>query len=166
MKPTQANRVSKPRRLLQIAGWTASLGLVLFHVWLFAGRLREASLTPEALLRWVLGASLLGLALYFRRRGLSMLRGRPAIVFWVLALLLHIGPMQMPAIHEPVPELLSLLPWGLAAPLVAAFLVQRAASHSAAPQWARQRRRTILSTRLETVPPLALRFSPRPPPAA
>lgn len=166
MKPTQANRVSKPRRLLQVAGWTVSVGLVLFHVWLFAGRLREASLTPEALLRWVLGAALLGLALYFRRRGLSVLRGRPAIVFWVLALLLHLGPLQMPAIHEPVPEILSLLPWGLAAPMIAALLVQRAASRIAGPRWARERRRTSLSTALESAPLLALRFSPRPPPAA
>jgi hypothetical protein len=166
MKPLKAQRVSRVRRLLRVSGWIASLGLILFHVWLFAGRLREASLTAESLLRWILGAALLTLALYFRRRGLSLVRGRPAIVFWVLALLLHLGPLPVPAIHEPVPELMSLLPWSLAAPLVAALLVHRYASRAAVPQWARERRRTIPAARWNSVAPLALRFSPRPPPAA
>jgi hypothetical protein len=166
MKPPKAQPVSKVRRLLRVSGWIAALGLILFHAWLFAGRLREASLTAESLLRWMFGAALLALALYFRRRGLSLVRGRPAIVFWVLALLLHLGPLPVPAIHEPVPELMSLLPWGLAAPLFAALLVHRFASRATVPQWARELRRAIHSARWNAVPPLALRFSPRPPPAA
>lgn len=151
---------------LRLAGWIATVVLVGFHAWLFAGRVRDASLTdPEVQMRWVLAAALLGLALFFQRRGLSLLRGRPAIVFWVLALLLHIGPIPLPATLEPVNALLVALPWALAAPFVA-LLARRFAARSAAPQHYGSRRSESPRPRHASLLVRSPRFSPRPPPAA
>ncbi len=168
-KKVMTNSASSPgrwlRRGLRLVGWIATIALVGFHAWLFAGRLRDASLTqPEVQLRWALAAALLGLALFFRRRGLSLLRGRPAIVFWLLALLLHLGPVPLPATLGPVTGLLVALPWALAAPLVA--LLGRRFARSMAPQYRRSHRREAPRARHASLLVRSPRSSPRPPPAA
>ena len=56
---------------------------------------------------------LLGVACAFHRRGLSLVRGRSAVVFWVLVLLLHLGPLPMPATSE-APHGVAALPLALA----------------------------------------------------
>ena len=158
-----SSRESAWPRSLRAVGYAAVLGLVGFHAWLFAGRLRDASIRePEVLLRWLLAAALLGLALVFKRRGHSIVRGRSAIVFWVLALLLHVGPLPVPAVSEAPGALV--LPLALAAPFVIGLLAGLALPLGARlhRQWTR---RPVRSFHDGALTPLALRFAPRPPPA-
>jgi len=154
------------RRALRVAGWLGTLALVGYHVYLFAGRLRDASLArPEVGLRWAMALALVGLAVVFRHRGLSVWRGKPAIVFWVLALLLHLGPLPMPALSEPLAPLLTALPWGLAASL-ATLVLAAARRRPDAARWRHAQRRETPPPPFASIPPLARRLSPRPPPAA
>ena len=94
MLRTASPRRTPPRRLLAAAGSLAGGALVLFHLWLFAGRLGDLSIVrPEVLASW-LGSAALGLfALWLKRRGQSLLGGRSGLVFWLLVLLLHVGPI-------------------------------------------------------------------------
>jgi hypothetical protein len=142
-----------------------ALALVGFHVWLFAGRLRDATIRePEVLLRWILAAALLGVAYGFRRRGLSIVRGRSAIIFWVLALLLHLGPLPMPAISEAPHGLLGALQLAIAAPFLIALLAGLLLPRAARPSCTRALHVRV-SRQREAIASLALRFAPRPPPA-
>jgi len=158
-----SSRASAKPRALRVAGYCAAVGLVGYHAWLFAGRLRDASIRePEVLLRWLLAVGLLGLAVAFQRRGHSVVRGRSAIVFWGLALLLHIGPLPVPVVHE-APGALA-FPLALAAPFLIAVLAALTAPLRARPheEWVR---RSVFSFHGGALAPLALRFAPRPPPA-
>jgi peptidoglycan/LPS O-acetylase OafA/YrhL len=149
---------------LRVAGYLAAVALVGYHAWLFAGRLRDASIRePEVLLRWLLAVGLLGLAVAFQRRGHSVVRGRSAIVFWGLALLLHIVPLPVPVVSE-APSALA-LPLALAAPFLIAVLASLTAPLRGRPfdEWLR---RSVLPFLGGALAPLALRFAPRPPPAA
>jgi hypothetical protein len=96
------------RRILATSG--ALLGA--FHVWLFASQLWEGQLADLTLvLRWGIAIGLVAALLDLRRRGRSMLRGRPAIAIWVLAALLH-GPAlaRDPATTTPaLPEVATTL---------------------------------------------------------
>ena len=87
-------RRSPLRRLLSAAGALVGGALALFHLWLFAGRLGDLSIVrPEVLASW-LGSAALGLfALWLKRRGHALLSGRSGLVFWLLVLLLHVGPI-------------------------------------------------------------------------
>lgn len=166
MRSTASPAGNWTRVILRCAGWIATLGLVLFHLRLFVGRLRDATLSkPEVQARWLLAVALLGLAVWFRRRGLSLWRGRPAVVFWLLALLLHLGPLPLPATAEPVSGLLAALPWALAAPLLA-LLGRRFAERSATPQHRRWPRSEPPRPRHPSLLARSPRFSPRPPPSA
>ena len=70
----------------------AGAALVLFHLWLFAGRLRDLSITePQVLVSWLGAAALGAIALFLRKRNLPLLRGKSGFVFWALVLLLHLG---------------------------------------------------------------------------
>jgi peptidoglycan/LPS O-acetylase OafA/YrhL len=163
-QPATTRRASERPRGLRAAIYLGAVGLVAYHAWLFTGRLRDASIRePEVLLRWLLAAGLIGLAVAFQRRGHSIVRGRSAIVFWVLALLLHIGPLPAPAVNEAHGALV--LPLALAAPFLIAVFAALAAPLRGRPHhdWIR---RSALSFHDGALAPLALRFAPRPPPAA
>lgn len=93
-RPTKDRRASTRLRRLGIALGAAAAGvLVLFHAMLFAGRLRDLSiLEPGVALQWIATIFLLGFLLYLRRHRISVLRGRSALSFWLVVLLLHLIP--------------------------------------------------------------------------
>ena len=62
-----------------------------FHAGLLGRRLAQAEMDSAVLLRWGAAFLLVAAALWLRRRGVSLLWGRQALVFWVLVLLLHAG---------------------------------------------------------------------------
>jgi hypothetical protein len=155
---------SAPRRA---ARWTlraAGAGLALFHAALLAGRLADDSIAePGVGLRWGLAALLGALAVDLRRRGLPLFHGRSGLVFWLLALLLHVGALPAPS---PVrsEELLLALPAGALAALAAGGLLARAVGSATRPGRAPVRIATAPARR-RAVAPLARRCAPRPPPA-
>lgn len=75
------------RRLLPIL----ALLIAGFHAGLLGRRLAQPELDSAVLLRWSGAILLLAAALSLRRRGVSLLWGRQALVFWLLVLLLHAG---------------------------------------------------------------------------
>jgi hypothetical protein len=76
------------RATLTLAGGA----LALFHLWLFAGRLRDLSIVePRVLAAWLASAALGLFALFLQRRGLPLASGRSGLVFWLCVLLLHVG---------------------------------------------------------------------------
>lgn len=77
--------------------------LVFFHVFLLWRRIADASiLAPRVLLNWLGAVVLLAVLFWLRRRGHSAFRGRGALVFWLLVLLLHAGPDLQPAPGLPL----------------------------------------------------------------
>jgi hypothetical protein len=157
------------RRLLAAAGAL----LALFHVWLFAGQIWDGRLDDLALLlRWLAAAGLaVGLAA-LRRRGLSMVRGRPAATIWLLAALLH-GPALAARVDDGgtlgLPEVAATLSQIAVASVAAIGLGLLAARFRRAPGFAQ--RRTFLRPRdRDRLAAHAAAFlvvlSPRPPPAA
>ncbi|MCZ7651501.1 MAG: hypothetical protein M5U13_10235 [Thermoanaerobaculia bacterium] len=77
-------------------------GLVLLHLGLLWSRLEDLSLwRPEVALRWLGALLLVGAGALHHRRGHSLLRGRGALAFWILVLLLHAG--STPATGRPLP---------------------------------------------------------------
>lgn len=76
--------------ILAYSGATAVVLLAVFHAVLLWERLWDLSIfRPDVALRWGSAGALLGGALWLRSRGVSLLRGRNAGVFWMLVLLLH-----------------------------------------------------------------------------
>ncbi|MGH7856353.1 MAG: hypothetical protein ACREQY_03415, partial [Candidatus Binatia bacterium] len=85
-------RRSGLRTLVRGAATAAGATLVLFHLWLFAGRLRDLSIAePKVLASWLASAALGLLAYFLERRGLPLASGRSGLVFWLLVLLLHLA---------------------------------------------------------------------------
>jgi hypothetical protein len=80
------------RSLVSSLGLTAVTLLVVLHASILWDRVEQGRLSdPGVALRW-LGAAALTIALLaLRRRGVSLLWGRRALVFWLLVLLLHAG---------------------------------------------------------------------------
>jgi hypothetical protein len=148
------------RWMLRVAG----AGLALFHADLFAGRLADASIAePGVGSRWAIAALLGALAFDLRRRGLPLCRGRSGLVFWLLVLLLHAGTLPAPSAVR-AEQLLLALPAGALLALAAGGLFASAGGAARRPD----RRLVRIATepfRRRTVPPLARRFAPRPPPA-
>jgi len=150
----------------RVARWTlrvAGTGLALFHAGLFAGRVADASIAePGVGSRWAIAALIGALALDLRRRGLPLCRGRSGLVFWLLVLLLHAGTLPAPAVRaEP---LLLALPAGALLALAAGGLFASAGGAVRRPVRSPVRIATE-PFRRRTVPQLARRFAPRPPPA-
>ena len=84
---------SRARTMLAAAsGVMALLVLGGFHAILLWQRLLDFSLfRPVPAIRWLATAALM-IGLYrLHRRGISFIRGRHALVFWLLVLLLHAG---------------------------------------------------------------------------
>lgn len=87
-----SNRIAggRLRRLVAVSLWAAAGLLLIFHVWLFLGHLSDGRLlAPAVLVRWVAGAGLFGLLLWFRRMGVPLVWGRRALVLWVMVFFLH-----------------------------------------------------------------------------
>jgi FtsH-binding integral membrane protein len=85
--------------------------LVAFHGWLFAGRLAGGELLePAVALRWIASVLLVIALLGLRRAGVPLIRGRKALVFWVLVLLLHWTATPLAERGLPVNELLIAAP--------------------------------------------------------
>ncbi len=118
-------------RVLRAAlGGLAALYLVRFHVGLLWERLAgDGVFGPGAALRWSAALVLaLGAAVAWRA-GIPFWRGRPAIVFWLLVLLLHAGAM-VPVAEQASEQLALLEEAGLlfAMPLAALVLALLAAA--------------------------------------
>jgi peptidoglycan/LPS O-acetylase OafA/YrhL len=161
-----SERASRPLRGLAVSGFALLAG---FHVWILGARLREDAFTdPAVALRWAGAAALLALAWLFRRRGLTVASGRSGLVFWALVLLLHVGaaPATTPAL--PGDDLLAALPLALALPaaLAAAAVGPRGRVRRKAVARARPRPAHHRPAPGRPLSGLALRFVPRPPPAA
>jgi hypothetical protein len=140
------------RQLLPLVGW----GLVAFHAGLLWGRIDRASFDdPAIVLRWLGAAALVGGAtLWKRRAGVSLTRGRGALVFWTLVALLHAGA-PLPVIEAHGVDAASLA-------LVLAVLVVALVSARQPSMAARLRPRAHAATlAASSGGPLA---APRPPP--
>jgi hypothetical protein len=80
------------RPLASGLGLVAVAGLVLLHVSILWARITQGRLgEPAIALRWAAAVVLLLALAALRRRGVSLLWGRRALVFWMLVLLLHAG---------------------------------------------------------------------------
>jgi hypothetical protein len=81
------------RRLGVAAGAFGIGALVVFHALLLLRRFQDQSiLEPAVALQWSATIALLGFLTYLRRQGVSLFRGRAALAFWLLVLLLHLVP--------------------------------------------------------------------------
>ena len=79
------------------AGRVAVVLLVAFHAWLFGDHIFDGRLVdPVVACRWVAGGLLTLGFLWLRRLGLPVLRGRKAIVLWLLVVLLHVHAAWAP----------------------------------------------------------------------
>jgi hypothetical protein len=157
-----------PRRALRwLVGATVAL-LAVFHGWLLIRRLVDASIAePEVLLRWLGACGLLAGAAWLRPRGLSVSQGRPALVFWLLVLVLHVGASPVVVSAVRAEELLLVLPLGLAAAGGALVAVERRLRRRvpAAPEPApRPRAAAPVPLPRRSAGASPDRFSPRPPP--
>jgi len=82
--------MSRVRRPAQVLSLGAVAFLVAFHGWLFAERLVGGELLePVVALRWLASLVLIAALRALRRAGVPLIRGRRALVFWVLVALLH-----------------------------------------------------------------------------
>ncbi len=88
--PGSNGTARRPNPWTQALAGVVTAALVLFHLLLLWQRVLDQTLfEPVPALRW-LATLVVVLALYrLHRRGLSLVRGRGALVFWLLVLLLH-----------------------------------------------------------------------------
>ena len=102
-QPMKTHRPSTtPSRVRQVLG-LASVGfLIAFHAVLLWERLADSTLfEPVPAIRWLATVALIALLVRLHRKGVSLLRGRGALVLWLLVLLLHAsfwGPVADPTI--------------------------------------------------------------------
>lgn len=109
------SRRSFNTRLIRSLVALAVVALVALHAWILWRRLADGVFfESDVALRW-LGAGALGLAaLWLHRQGVSLVRGRPAAVFWLTVVVLHAGgPAPLTdagaLAHQLPPELMVLL---------------------------------------------------------
>lgn len=142
--------------------------LVLLHVAVLWDRVAEGRLSdPVVALRWLAGAVLTLALLALRRRGVPLLWGRRALVFWLLVLLLHAGAAapEGPGLRPDPVRLLfvvpaSVAPIGLLLVLLVPVLVRRSMA-GPAPARARRSRGAVAALREGVL----LTLAPRAPPA-
>ena len=155
------------RRLSLLLGALLTAALVVFHAILFWERVRDLSIfEPLVLLEWLLAVLLLVAIGQLRKRRVSLLRGRQALAFWLLVLLLHLigAPPAAEWFEEHSPLLLA-LPVGRLLVALAhralKLLPRRRAARPATPVlWQRRHR----PSRAPTDPGHPFQLFPRPPP--
>src|SRR5512142_695866 len=80
------------RSFVSALGLVAVVSLVLLHVSILWARVTQGRLAePVIALRWGAAFVLLFALVALRRRGVPLLWGRRALVFWLLVLVLHAG---------------------------------------------------------------------------
>ena len=68
----------------------AALAIAALHLWILVGQLASGELfEPLVALRWLASGLLVAIGWRLRRAGLSLLRGRAALVLWLMVALLH-----------------------------------------------------------------------------
>jgi hypothetical protein len=83
--------------LATLSGRVAILALGGFHAWLFWSHLAGGRLfEPAVAVRWFAGLALVAAFVALRRLGLPVLRGRQAVVLWLLVALLHVHAAWAP----------------------------------------------------------------------
>jgi hypothetical protein len=162
----QSTRASGWRRLLPVSGGLLGIALVIFHAVLFWERIRDLSIfEPLVLVEWSLAVLLVVAMLQLRKRGISLLRGRQALAFWSLVLLLHLvaAPPAVEWFEEHSALLLALPVTGLLAALARRALrkVSRHVIRVTTPVFWRRRRRPA---RAPTDPGHPYQLFARPPP--
>ncbi len=126
------------RSFVSALGLVAVASLVLLHVSILWARVTQGQLgEPIIAVRWAAALVLLLALVALRRRGVPLLWGRRALVFWLLVLVLHAG-MGIPqdARHPIAPEqLLFVVPAavGTASVLLVLLVTQLAAGELAGP---------------------------------
>jgi hypothetical protein len=82
--------VGSARAVLAFASVAVVLALVAFHGWLLWLRAADGRLLePAVAFRWTAGGALVLTLAGLRRHGISLVRGRRALVVWLLVALLH-----------------------------------------------------------------------------
>jgi len=77
-------------RVLRVAGVLVLAALAIFHVSLFWSRLVDGQLLdPLVAARWLAAGGISAGLIALRRRGVSLVAGRRALVVWLLVVLLH-----------------------------------------------------------------------------
>lgn len=168
--PLRAERTPAWLRLGRLAVSASIAAVVAYHLWLLLHRLLDTTIVELPVLsRWLASALLAGAAWALRGHRRSLLRGRAALVFWLLVLVLHLGPTPLAATTSHGGELWLVLPIGAASGL--AFELLRApvglvsialADPAQAPSRPRHRAplRPLAAGRAPAL------FAPRPPPLA
>jgi len=131
-----------PRLLLARALGVATGALAVFHGWLLWRRLTERAFgEPAVMLRWLAGLALLKALLAGRRLGVSLTRGRKAVTFWLLVLVLHSSAGLVGARSSASPDAAG--EPGLVFVLPATVSVAGIALGLVAPLWFRKSARSI-----------------------
>ncbi len=165
MKRNRSTARLMPR--LSSLGVFAVLALAGMHLPLLAQRLSDASISrPGVLLRWLLVPVLVAAFAVLRHRGHSLVRGRAALVLWLLVLLLHAAPATT---ADGSHDLLLLPPVAVGALGTVVWIVAvalRSVRKTARAEGASRRRsRAPLAFALPASPLFgSAAFAPRPPP--
>jgi len=142
----RSRQIGGRRWLMSIGGFALVAGLTVLHGGLLWQRLTDGSLLqPIVVARWAVSALLVLGLLQLWSKGLPVLRGRRAGVFWLVVVLLH---AITPAAPLPAVETVAdgMLPAALALLAFLAVGIVAATDHLWSPPlrpsyWRRQRRR-------------------------
>ncbi len=113
--PMSGERV---RRLSRIVVGLAGAGIGGFHLRILWTRLADGSvLDPVVAARWVTSVAIALVFIRLHRRGVSLVRGRAALVLWLLVALLH-GVALVPAVAATTAAVMPADVFLVATPLV------------------------------------------------